>query len=381
MQKPTKIGMRRASSRAGSEDASLEEAATAEVEKERDELRSFVAGLSKDDISSGGWFTKLLHYSLHTYAEKVDWEYFQKKYRGVPPDGIVDQRIAMGARYAAIEGGLSASAYTGAVAATIGSAGGASPATVPAAFATVMLDVAYTTQLQLRLAYDISVLYGVPIDVEDPDDLWKLIRIALTIKGGEVLGEGAMRAVPLVVRPLVKKYISGSTLTAVKSLPLVGKYLLQRNIIKIGIPLVGVPLSVVINRQSTLVAGRHAKAVLRKEADMIEIATTLSRRTEHPRLLLWVAWLVANADGRTSDDEALLLRHLFRIVEEQHGIADEQLSRTITIDPADVRRRVEESEGDLSALVEAAERVASIDGSPSKREQAVVDDIRGWCAR
>ena len=31
---------------------------------------------------------------------KVDWQYFQEKYKGVPADSIVDQRIKMAARYA-----------------------------------------------------------------------------------------------------------------------------------------------------------------------------------------------------------------------------------------------------------------------------------------
>jgi hypothetical protein len=201
------------------------------VEQERDELRGFISDLSPGDIKSGGWFTKLLAQSLSTYTEKVDWQYFRSKYTGLPPDAIVNQRIQMAARYAAIEGGLSASAYTGAVAATIGTLGGASPATVPAAVATMMVDVAYTTQLQLRLAYDISVLYRVPLDTSDPDDLWKLIRIAFTIKSGEVVREGVLKTVPAMMRPVIKRFYSKSVLNAAKGLPFVGKYLLQRNVI------------------------------------------------------------------------------------------------------------------------------------------------------
>ena len=60
------------------------------VEQDRDELREFVKELSADDIKSGGWFTKLLAHSLHAYTEKVDWRYFQDRYRGLPPDAIVD---------------------------------------------------------------------------------------------------------------------------------------------------------------------------------------------------------------------------------------------------------------------------------------------------
>ncbi len=105
-----------------------------------------------------------------------------------------------------------------------------------------MADVAFISQLQLRLTYDISVLYRVPINVHDPEDLWKLIRVAFTIKSGEAANKTVTKAIPVMVRPLVKRFYSGSVLTAGRALPVVGKHLLQRNVIKIGIPLVGVPL-------------------------------------------------------------------------------------------------------------------------------------------
>lgn len=358
-----------------------DDAAREIVERERLEVRDFVAGLSPEDIKSGGWFTQLLAQSLNTYTEKVDWQYFQRKYQGLPPDAIVDKRIQMAARYAAIEGGLSAGTYTGAVAATVGSLGGASPLTVPAAAATMMVDVVYTTQLQLRLAYDVSVLYRVPLDTSDPDDVWKLIRIALTIKSGEIAREGVIKMVPAMVRPLIKRYYSKSVLTAAKSLPVVGKYLLQRNVIKIGIPLVGVPLAVVVNRQTTLVAGRHARAVFRNEARLIELAETLTRNTDHPRLLLWVAWLVVMADDKLSDDEATLLRHVVRLVLVHHEVVDEELAKLITIDPDHVWRMLDAEDGDVSELVVAAEQIAAADGPVTKKEQAVVDELRRRCER
>lgn len=91
------------------------------VEQEQAEIRAFIKGLSADDIKSGNRFTKLSAHALNSYTNKVDWQYFQERYEGVPADAIVDQRIKVAARYAALEGGLSAGAYTAAVAATIGS--------------------------------------------------------------------------------------------------------------------------------------------------------------------------------------------------------------------------------------------------------------------
>lgn len=352
----------------------------ADVERERNVLRAFVESLGFTEIKNGHWFPRLLAISMSAYAKKVDAKYFQDKYHGVPPDAIVDQRIKMAARYAAIEGGLSASAYTGVIVATIGSLGGASPATVPAAVATVMVDIAYISQLQLRLAYDIAVLYRVPLDVEDPDDLWKLIKVAFTIKSGELAREGAIKAVPALMRPLIKRFYSGAVLNAAKGLPVVGKFLLQRNLIKIGIPLVGIPLAVVLNRWTTALAGRHARTVFRNEARVLEAAERLLDRSRHPRLLLWVAWLVVQADGRVSDDEALLLRHLTRLAQERHEIADERLASVVDLDPDDVWSLVAEADDDLTDVVDASEVVAEIDGDVNAKERAVLEELSARCS-
>ncbi|MFC7547988.1 hypothetical protein [Plantactinospora sp. GCM10030261] len=351
------------------------------VERERAELREFIKGLSPDDIRSGGWFTKLIAQGLRSYTEKVDWQYFQERYRGVPADAIVDQQIKMAARYAALEGGLSAGAYSAAVIATLGSLGGASSATVPAAIATLMVDVAYITRLQLRLAYDITVLYRVPLDLSDPDDMWKLIRVAFTIKGGEMAREGVVKAVPVVVRPLIKRFYSGAVLNAAKSLPIVGKFLLQRNVIKIGIPVVGVPLAVFLNRYTTLLAGRHARAVFRNEARVIELAEGLSKRSQHPELMLWVAWLVITADHKIADDETLLMRHLVRLVRDQHQVIDRQLEQVVDLDPAEVWRRLDAEQGELNDVFDAADLVAAVDGAANVLEKAVISELRNRCRR
>lgn len=362
-------------------DSGNDDAGREAVERERAELREFIKELSADDIKSGDWFTKLVKQALNSYTEKVDWHYFQDRYEGVPADAIVDQRIKMAARYAALEGGLSAGAYTAAIAATIGSLGGASAATVPAAVATMMVDVAFITRLQLRLAYDISVLYRVPLDPSDPDDMWKLIRVAFTIKSGQTAKEGIVKVVPAVVRPLIKRYYSKGVLAAAKGLPFVGKFLLQRNVIKVGIPVVGVPLAAVLNRYTTLLAGRHAQAVFRNDARVIELAEGLSNLSQHPQLMLWVAWLVIMADHEVADDEALLIRHLVRVVRDQHQVVDEQLAHLVDIDPAEVWRRLEAESGDLSDILAAADRVAAVDGPVNKLEGNVISELRDRCRR
>jgi len=359
----------------------LTEAEKREFEQERSDLRDFVKSLSPDDLKSGNWFSKLIARGLVTYTQRATWQYFQEKYQGVPADAIVDQRIKMATRYAALSGGLTASAYTGALAATIGTAGGASGITIPAALVTLTADLAFLTQLQLRLAYDISVLYRLRIDVNDPDDLWKLIRVAFTIKGGEVMGEGLLKVVPAALRIVIKRFYSGPVLAAARGLPYVGKYLLQRTVIKVAIPLVGIPLAVGINFYTTLIAGRHARGVFRNEARVIEIAERLCEQSKHPQLLMWVAWLVVTADEEISDDEAVLMRNLLRLVRDQRDVVDEHLAQLIDVDPAEVWRRVDAESGDLSDVVNAASRVATVDGAANAQEEAILLVLSERCAR
>ena len=114
------------------------------VEQELDAIREEIKGERfedlTNDIKSGDWFAKLLRSALRTYSEKATPEFFANKYPGLPPDAVVDRQVALAQRYAAIEGGLTASAYTVAVASTIGTAGGASPLMAPAALAAFSVD-------------------------------------------------------------------------------------------------------------------------------------------------------------------------------------------------------------------------------------------------
>lgn len=184
-----------------------------------------------------------------------------------------------------------------------------------------------------------------------------------------------------MTRRVIKRFYSRTVLTAAKGLPFVGKSLLQRNIIKIGIPGVGLPLAVAVNRYTTLLAGRHAQAVFRNEARVIELAENLSRRSRHPQLMLWVAWLVIRANHKTADDETLLMRHLTRLAREQHQVVDEQLANLVDFDPTEVWRRIDAERGDLSDLLDVADRVAAVDGAVNAREEAVISELRERCCR
>lgn len=357
------------------------EADRAAVLRQLDEVREFLASLSMDDVKNGDWFTKLLRASLDQYSQQVTAEWLRTKYPHLPPDAVADARIRLAARYASIEGGLSAAAYTGAVAATIGSMGGASPLTAPAAVTSFVIDLAYTSRLQLRLAHDIAMIYGVPIDVTDSEDTWKLVRVALVIKSGEV-GQGVVvKGMPAMIRPLVKKVFSSATLKAAKSLPVIGKHLLQRNIIKFSIPGVTVPVSTLINYWTTRAAGEHAKQRFRTEARIAELVGRALQATPHHDEVLWLVWLVAQVDGVVGDEEVLLLDAATRAlahVDPEAAVLDD-LRRVVDVDESAVLGRVAALGGDLTPLYEVAVATAQIDGRTARPERALLDRIAAAC--
>ncbi|WP_250404594.1 hypothetical protein [Streptomyces cellostaticus] len=123
--------------------------------------------------------------------------------------------------------------------------------------------------------------------------------------------------------------------------------------------------------------------MFRNEARVIEIAEGISERSRHPQLMLWVAWLVlrANAKAKIADDEALLMRHLVRLVRERHEVVDERLAHVVDVDPAEVWQRVDAEPGDLGDVLDAAERVAAVDGDVDSREKAVLAELRERCRR
>ncbi|GAA2470920.1 hypothetical protein GCM10010406_03130 [Streptomyces thermolineatus] len=63
------------------------------------------------------------------------------------------------------------------------------------------------------------------------------------------------------------------------------------------------------------------------------------------------------------------------------AVVDEQLAHLVDIDPAEVWRRIDAEPGDLSDLLDVADRVAAADGAVNAREKAVISELRERCRR
>src|SRR5699024_8937389 len=118
--------------------------------------------------------------------------------------------------------------------------------------------------------------------------------------------------VPAVVRPILKKYYARGVLATARSLPIIGKYLLQRNVIKFAIPVVSIPATVGVNFWATKTTGRQAQNLMRTEAKLFEAATRIVQNNSRLIELLWAMWMTMSRDGTTTEDQRTLLNHVMK---------------------------------------------------------------------
>lgn len=353
------------------------------VKSELENLKKLASTITVKELKEGLWFSKLLKHALSSYTEKVDAAYFTEKYPNLPRDGIVDRRVALAKKYTAIAGGLNAGAYSAAVLTTIGSAGGASPLMVPAAVTSFTADILYTSMMQLRLAYDLSVLYEYPIDIDDPSDLIDLIKIAFGIKTGETLTNAAIKIAPEATRVGVKTMISGSRLATLKALPVIGKHLLQRNLIKFAIPAVAIPLSSGINYKSTSAIAKTAKRIYRRRAVLREEAQRISvELLAIPLLTLQLIYLVARETGEVSENQAVFIRELGSLFSEDDkaALAVKQFEAMVHVSEPKVLEQVANQPSDVKKrLFDVAVITAASNANIHKLEKKLLMTVAEAC--
>lgn len=230
------------------------------------------------------------------------------------------------------------------------------------------------------MVYDISVLYGIPFDLDDPADTWKLVKLAFGIKAGEAAGGALTKGLPAFIRPAVKRIFSGPTLKTMTSLPVVGRYLLQRNIVKFTIPGVTIPVTTAVNRWTTKAVGSHAKDLLRREARIIEAAKGLVDGAADAGALLTVTWWAINLSAPINDVELLLLHHLTERASLKSGNQAflERFRRKIEVDENDLWDAVSQTPRDhAQQLFRAAVMACVVDGKANKRELEFLAALAG----
>ncbi len=294
-----------------------------------------------------GWFERFVINVLQRYARGASADRIFTKYAGLPNDVIATRYIAMQARVSLLAGTVSAlfvsAAQLVAGAAALGEVALpviATPIaistlaiTLPTALVVFCGEMVFTSRLQIRAAYDLSLLYRVPLNPDDPEDLWDIFLIGLGAKGGESVAHTIQQLVPKITAQQVRKLLRGGLVRrrfqdwAAKNLSreFARRYLAEGFLLKFAVPGVSVFLGAGWNYFTTMGIGRAVQRRVRGHGMSIEYIDQLNiDRNVVPELVLATALNAISHDTRIAENELIAYKHLSSRLQELHPGFDPQ---------------------------------------------------------
>lgn len=349
------------------------EAIKSQVSRGLDEARHFAKALDFDDVKSGEWFVDLLRKVVYAYDRNARAEYFQQKYPGLPPDEIADILTSVTTRYATVAGGVAGVAATSTQLTTLTSFG----MTAPLFVGTIGAEMIYLARIQMRLVLDLSVVYDLQLDPEDPEDVLMVFGYALGVAPAELLGATARKAAAGGTQTLVKKYVSKNVLKAIQDFARkLGFKILQRTITKYAVPIASAAVGGGYNYIATRSMGEISKSHFKNRGKFTaELRNLVSRENTYDLVFPAAALYVANFDGEVSPNERDLYRSMLsRMTFEEHTQKEFQkltnskislLEAAAAIEDAELRRKL------LDVLV----LMAICDGQLSEEEREFLASV------
>lgn len=355
------------------------------INAELDELREMSKQFLVDEVKSGGWFDTHVKQSLEKHAGEFDAEYFSVAFMDVVRPEISQMRLEAAKRRTALEGAISSGAYNGTVKSVLGGDEDSGEVVLPDAVQPFLADLLFTTRLQLQLAHDLCVIHGRTPELDDPWDLYDLMRIAFGQKAGEVILNYVQLVVPEVAQKGLDREIPGMADAVKESMPMLGKHLMRRNIIKYIIPVVSVPLNAGLTYYFVSDIPHMAGKVLMERAAEPEIMQDLQKLgAASPKLLLEAIWLIIIADEKVTEGEQKFVNNLtLKLTELEGGEETIRIMEDLKMLDEDevVKALSAESEEVKKVLFDVICDVAAIDHKIHRKEKKVVKRLAEVCGQ
>jgi len=300
-----------------------------DVREEYENLKSHFRGTTFEDFKSGTWFAAFVQWMLKEYSQKVDADYIRRTYPGAGPRNQAAKAISLASKYAGIAGGLSAAAVTG-MELTLPTPG--APLAVGGIAATVMADIGFTTRLQLRTTYDLSVIHRAPLSLDDAEDCYLIFLNALGIKLSELAGGLVKTVGPKVVQYNVRKLLRSGVRAVLIELikkvagTAIARKLTEKALLRILVPGISIPISAGANYAFTKTMLTLAERQMRRRGYVMEPLLRLySADKDFPRSTIIQSLIVTmEAPQRTGWDEEQL--NALRYTQGALSLTDDQIS-------------------------------------------------------
>ena len=344
-----------------------------QVSSELDTAKQLAKSLNFDEVKSGEWFIGLLRKVIQTYDRNARATYFQKKYPGLPPDDIADILTTVTVRYATIAGAVAGAAATANQIAALSSAG----MTAALFVGSIGAEMLYLSQIQMRLVLDLSVVYDLQLDPEDPEDILMIFGYALGVTPTEMLGKGMQVAAGAATKGAVKKYISKGTLQAIQDFARrLGFKILQRTILKYAVPVASAAVGSSYNYVTTKSVGRIAKEHLKNRGKVTEeLRVLVSRQHTYDLAFPAAVMYVAQVDGQFSAKEKEFYKAILsRMSFDEHTQAEFQKLTANEDNILEAIAKIEDEEVRRS-LMETLVLMTIYDGELAEKEREFLGSV------
>ncbi|MBK6328897.1 MAG: TerB family tellurite resistance protein [Chloroflexi bacterium] len=344
-----------------------DEVAKAEVASELEEAKSFAKTLNIEDVKSGQWFITLLQKVVQSYNRNARAEYFQQKYPGLPPDEIADILTSVTVKYATIAGAITGAAVTVNQIGALSSAG----MTIAVMAGAIGAEMVYLARIQMRLVLDLSVVYDLQPDPDDPEDVLMIFGYAMGVAPVGMLGKGLQKAAQGGTQRAIKKYVSKGTLKALQDFgKRIGIRILQKSVLKYTVPIVSAAVGSSYNYVTTKSVGGIAKNHLKNRGKVTEeLRQLVSRQNTYDLAFPAAAMYMAQIDGEFSAKEKEFYRAILsRMSFEEHTQAE---LKKLMADEGNIIQAIAQIE-DVeirSSLVEVLVLMAVYDGELVEEER------------
>lgn len=284
-----------------------------EVEETEEELLNDIV---EEEKNNGDWFIKVVQKVIETHSENVNYEYFRNKYNEIPKDMIAKKIIEANLNISIIIGMMS------------GASGGILGifSSIPVTFG----EIITLTYYQVKMIYDLSVVYGKPVNMKDPEEAYKVLAIALGIKINHVakgaINQGINQGGKIILEGFGKRKVLKPIQNSLSKLGIEIAQKSIKNIASKAIPVLGIATGAVLcsylDYISTNSVAMNTLSIYRLPKLIIEYFESLNKISKDNlisnKALAKGCFVMANSDHRVDLNKTILIDYIkqYRLVDD-----------------------------------------------------------------
>lgn len=159
-----------------------------QVKHEYEEIRERFQSMNFSSFLKGDWLASYVTRVLETHANPTTASRIQDRYEGDTPEEQAQHAIERAAKSCAAAGRLTASLACAAELSFVPTFGFSFPGIGAAVGLAVMSDIGYCLRTHIQSIYDLSVIYGAPLTLDDVEDCYLIFLNAMALNVEEIGG-------------------------------------------------------------------------------------------------------------------------------------------------------------------------------------------------